>query len=149
VCEIEKAIAKFVDEGMRLTSAPRQYVALLAILSAADPWGLIFCGRSMTKVAILIDGIFIKRLPRVRKDVDSTEPEAVDHAIGQLVRSHPEQLNNTAGASSRWTLLYRCFYYHARPYMKKGHKPVSGQAIDHSKSPQAQFRLARKSADRT
>jgi len=97
----------------------------------------------MTKAAILIDGgFFLKRLPRVRKDVGSTEPEAVDKAIGQLVRSHLEQLNNTAGASSAWALLYRCFYYDARPYMKKGHRPVSGQAIDYAKTPAAQFRLA-------
>jgi uncharacterized LabA/DUF88 family protein len=97
----------------------------------------------MTKAAILIDGgFFLKQLPRVRKDIDSTAPEAVDRAIGQLVRSHLEQLNNTAGALSPWALLYRCFYYDARPYMKKGHKPVSGNAIDYAKSPQAQFRLA-------
>jgi hypothetical protein len=96
----------------------------------------------MTKAAILIDGaFFLKRLPSVRQDLDLHEPEAVAKAIGQLVRSHLEQLNTSAGASSPWALLYRCFYYDARPYTKKGHKPVSGKAIDYARSPEAQFRL--------
>jgi uncharacterized LabA/DUF88 family protein len=97
----------------------------------------------MTKAAILIDGgFFLKRLPSVRKDIDSSEPEGVAKAIGQLVRSHLEQLNGTAAAPNPWALLYRCFYYDARPYTKKGHKPVSGKAIDYAKTPEAQFRLA-------
>jgi uncharacterized LabA/DUF88 family protein len=39
-------------------------------------------------------------------------------------------------------LLYRCFYYDARPYTKKGHRPVSGKAIDYARTPEAQFRAA-------
>ena len=97
----------------------------------------------MTKVAILIDGgFFLKRLPSVRRDINSTEPEAVARAIAQLVRSHLEHVNGTAAAASPWALLYRCFYYDARPYTKKGHQAVSGKAIDYAKTPEAQFRLA-------
>jgi uncharacterized LabA/DUF88 family protein len=95
----------------------------------------------MIKAAILIDRGFSSSGCGVRQDVDASEPEAVARMIGQLVRSHLEQLNATAGASSPWALLYRSFYYDARPYTKKGHKPVSGRAIDYAKSPEAQFRL--------
>ena len=42
----------------------------------------------MSKVAILIDGgLFLKRLPSVRKDLDPHDPDAVARAIGQLVHS--------------------------------------------------------------
>lgn len=95
------------------------------------------------KAAILIDGGYLlKRLPSVRKDIDATNVDAVDAAIGQLVRSHLELLNNQVGAASKWALLYRCFYYDARPYLSKGHRPVSGRAIDYAKSPEAKFRLS-------
>jgi uncharacterized LabA/DUF88 family protein len=97
----------------------------------------------MTKVAILIDGgFFLKRLPSVRKDIDAANAAAVAKAIGQLTYRHLEHLNGTVAASSPWSLLYRCFYYDARPYTRKGHRPVSGKAIDYAKTPEAQFRLA-------
>jgi uncharacterized LabA/DUF88 family protein len=96
----------------------------------------------MIKAAILIDGgFFLKRLRSVRQDIDPTEPDAVAKAIGQLVRSHLEQLNTNVGAASPWALLYRCFYYDARPYTQKGHRPVSGRAIDYAQSSEALFRL--------
>jgi uncharacterized LabA/DUF88 family protein len=95
------------------------------------------------KAAILIDGgYFLKRLPAVRKDIDSRDPKQVDRAIGQLVHSHLQQLNETACATNPYSLLYRCFYYDAAPYTKKGHLPVSRRAIDYAKSDEAQFRLA-------
>ena len=37
-------------------------------------------------------------------------------------------------------LLYRTFYYDARPYDRKAHKPVSGKAVDFAKTKQARFR---------
>lgn len=46
----------------------------------------------MIKAAILIDGgFFLKRLPAVRPDIDSTDPDEVTRAIWQLVRSHLDQ----------------------------------------------------------
>jgi hypothetical protein len=78
----------------------------------------------MSKVALLIDGGFLlKRLPSVRRDVDSTDPEAVARAIGQLVRSHLEHVNGAAAAANAWALLYRCFYYDARPTLRKVTSP--------------------------
>lgn len=95
------------------------------------------------KAAILIDGgYFLRRLPSVRRDIDPRDPGQVDQAIGQLVRSHLDQLNRTACVDNAFALLYRCFFYDARPYTDRGHLPISRRAIDYAKSDQAKFRLA-------
>lgn len=95
------------------------------------------------KVAILIDGGYLlKRLGSVRRDLDMLDAEQVDKAIGQMVESHLRQLNLIAKAGHPFSLLYRCFFYDALPYMEKGHLPVSGKAIDYARSDQAKFRLA-------
>ena len=95
----------------------------------------------MTKAAILIDGgYYLKRLPTVRLDVDSADPDAVARSIWQLVKSHLEKLNEIDQAPNPVQLLYRTFYYDARPYTRKEHRPVSGAAIDYARTDQAQFR---------
>lgn len=95
----------------------------------------------MTKAAILVDGgYFLKRLPEVRSDVDSTDAEAVAHAVHQLIQGHLNQLNNVHGAPNMYRLLYRSFYYDARPYGQKGHTPIDKTAIDYATSRQAVFR---------
>ena len=95
----------------------------------------------MPKAAILIaGGYFLKRLPSVRRDVDASNALGVVQAIGQLVRNHLRQLNETHRTPNPMSLLYRCFYYDAIPYAEKAHLPVSGKAIDYSKSDSALFR---------
>ena len=95
----------------------------------------------MISVAILIDGgYFLKRLRVVRPDVDVTDPEDVARSIRQLVHRHLEQLNEVWRAPDAYQLLFRTFYYDARPYGRKAHKPVSGAAIDFAKTDQARFR---------
>ena len=95
----------------------------------------------MPKAAILIDGgYFLKRLPSVRRDVDASNALSVVRAIGQLVRSHLHQLNETYQTPNPMSLLYRCFYYDAVPYANRGHLPVSRKVIDYSKSDSAVFR---------
>ena len=95
----------------------------------------------MSKAAILIDGGYLlNRLPAVRADIDSTDPEEVGRAINQLVRGHLNQLNDVHQAPSPFRLLFRTFYYDARPYQNKGHTPVSRRAINYARTPQAQFR---------
>ena len=95
----------------------------------------------MTKAAILIDGgYFLKRLPVVRRDVDSTSAEAAAGAVEQLIRGHLNQLNDIQKASNPLSLLYRSFYYDARPYDKKAHTPITNRPIDYARSPQALFR---------
>lgn len=95
----------------------------------------------MSKVAILIDGgYFLKRLPQVRKDVDAKNAKSVVNSIYQLVHSHLEKLNETHCVKNKFQLLYRTFYYDAKPYIYKMQRPVSGQAINYAKSEQAAFR---------
>ena len=70
----------------------------------------------MIKTSILIDGgYFLNRLPVVRRDVDTTDVDAVVKSIGQLIRSHLDQLNKLYAVTNSYQLLYRGFYYDARP----------------------------------
>ena len=94
-----------------------------------------------TKVAILLDGgYFLKRLPSIRRDIDTSDPEQVAASIGQLIDGHLRQINEVYRYSNPERLLYRCFFYDAWPYDKKAHLPISNSAIDYSKSDVAQFR---------
>lgn len=96
----------------------------------------------MTKVAILVDGgFFIHRLPRLTDWSILHDPERADQEIGRLVRGHLAYVNNTARVENPYALLYRCFFYDAYPYDRRGHLPVSKQAIDYAKSDAASFRL--------
>ena len=95
----------------------------------------------VTKTAILIDGgYFLKRLPVVRPDVDTTDAVAVGRSVNQLVRSHLNHLNEVYKVPNALQLLYRTFYYDARPYDSKAHTPVGNRPIDYAKTPQALFR---------
>ncbi len=95
----------------------------------------------MIKVAVLIDGgFFLKRLPRVRPDIDARNAADVTRSIWQLVASHLKQLNEVWQAADPNQLLYRTFYYDALPYANKAHLPVSGTAVDYAKTEQARFR---------
>ena len=95
----------------------------------------------MPRAAILIDGGYLlKRLPRVRPDVNVMEAMGVVQAIERLVHSHLRQLNQIHQAANLWSLLYRCFYYDAVPYANRLHRPVSGAAVDYAKSDIAYFR---------
>ena len=105
-------------------------------------FSFLWCPVAVTaKAAILIDGgYFLKRLPHVRRDVDTSNAEDVARAIRQLVSSHLDQLNQVHTTPNPLKLLYRCFYYDAWPYAHKGHEPISKRAIDYAKSEAAIFR---------
>lgn len=95
----------------------------------------------MVRTAILIDGGYLlKRLPDVRPDVDESDAGAVAVAVKQLVGSHLRQLNRTHHAPDPFGLLYRTFYYDARPYRGKTQTPIGNKPIDYSRTPEAQFR---------
>lgn len=108
----------------------------------------------MTSVAILIDGsFFIERLHRLTDREIRFNPERTNDAIGRLVDGHLRRINDLMRAdTARYVggpptadpraLLYRCFFYDAPPYNRKGHRPVSKQAIDYNKSAEAVFRRA-------
>lgn len=116
---------------------------LLEIQSFADTLGLFrFCAQ-MTKVAILIDGgYFLKRLRTVRPATDRNDARAVCRDISRLVSSHLTQINKVERASHARSLLYRSFYYDARPYLEKGHIPISGKGIDYARTDRAKFDIA-------
>ena len=95
----------------------------------------------MINAAILIDGGYLlKRLPFVRPDVDATDPDAVAQSVNQLVRGHLKRLNDIHQVSNPLQLLYRTFYYDARPYEMKTHTPIGKRPIDDARTRQALFR---------
>lgn len=97
----------------------------------------------MSKVAILIDGgYFLKRLPTVFKSAKPGDPESVAWALRRLIASHLKSRNRIEKLPHERALLYRSFFYDAKPYLGKEHRPVSGKSIDYARSDEAKFRLA-------
>lgn len=97
----------------------------------------------MTKVAILIDGgYFLKRLRSVRPKTDTSDPDAVSRDISRLVSQHLRHINKIERHPHARSLIYRSFYYDARPYLEKGHHPISNRAIDYAKTDRARFHQA-------
>ncbi len=97
----------------------------------------------MNQVAILIDGgYFLKRLPALRPEIDMSDPAAVRDSIKRLVAAHLQRINKIERLPHARALLYRCFYYDARPYLDRGHLPVSRRAIDYARTDVARFQLA-------
>ncbi|WP_211295377.1 NYN domain-containing protein [Meinhardsimonia xiamenensis] len=94
-------------------------------------------------MAILIDGgYFLKRLPTVFKQADPADPESVAFALRRLIASHLKSHNRIEKLPHERALLYRSFFYDAKPYLGKEHRPVSGTAIDYARTAEATFRLA-------
>lgn len=97
----------------------------------------------MTKVAVLIDGgFFLKRLPRVRSDIDAQDAKEVVGAVNELVHTHLVEINKVVCLPNPRALLYRVFYYDARPFDGKLNKPVSDRVLEFAKTPVAKFRQA-------
>lgn len=97
----------------------------------------------MNKVAILIDGgYFLKRLPTVFTRANPRDPDSVAWALRRLITSHLKFLNRIEKLPHERALLYRSFYYDAKPYLGKEHRPISGRAVDYRRSDEARFRLA-------
>ncbi|EPX82918.1 hypothetical protein ruthe_03059 [Rubellimicrobium thermophilum DSM 16684] len=97
----------------------------------------------MSKVAILIDGgYFLKRLPTVFQQAKPGDPESVAWALRRLIASHLKSRNRIEKLPHERALLYRSFFYDAKPYLGKEHRPVSGKSIDYARSDEAKFRLA-------
>jgi len=91
----------------------------------------------MTKTAILVDGaFFLKRYPRVYKKTGPLDPEVVASDLFAMCKKHLDSRNEHVPHSE----LYRIFYYDCYPSQKKVHNPITGKAIDFSKSDVFQFR---------
>ncbi len=86
--------------------------------------------------AVLVDGgFFQKRYRSIHKD-RNPDPIRVASDLWEMCLSHLTQ------AKGQTTNLYRIFYYDCLPYDKKQHNPITGSAIDFSKTDQYTFQLA-------
>lgn len=93
------------------------------------------------KVAVLLDGgFYMKRLGRIRRDLDVSNPQAVAESMRQLVDGHLRQINEVYRYPNPAQLLYRCFFYDAPPYTEIAHLPVSGKALNYAQSERSLFR---------
>lgn len=83
------------------------------------------------KIAVLIDGgFFIKRFNALyNKDRKMSGTEVAEH-LYTMAHKHVGNRN----------ILYRIFYYDCEPLSKKAHNPISGKAVDFSKSDEYKFR---------
>lgn len=82
--------------------------------------------------AILVDGDFFLRCHR--RISGQQEPERVAQELHRICLDHLRQKDGTRE-------LYRIFFYDCPPVMKKVHNPLTGKALDFSKTPVAEFRL--------
>jgi len=85
------------------------------------------------KTAILVDGSFFIKRYRAIKKIHDLDPQKTANDLWQMCISHLTQ------AKGEVYDLYRIFYYDCLPYDKKQHNPVTGKAIDFSKTPQFKF----------
>jgi uncharacterized LabA/DUF88 family protein len=84
--------------------------------------------------AILIDGgFFVKRFRKIEPHNHSDHVRAAELAF----RWSLAHLNQGANQKKQ---LYRIFFYDCPPLTKKAHNPISGRAVDFSKSEEAIFR---------
>lgn len=87
--------------------------------------------------AIFVDaGFFLKRFPKVYPSKSPDDPIAAAKALHEMALDH---LTQRGDAERRE--LYRIFVYDCPPLTKKAHAPISGRAIDFSRTPAAAFRL--------
>ncbi|WFF38413.1 NYN domain-containing protein [Moraxella nasibovis] len=87
--------------------------------------------------AVFIDGaFFVKRLRHYLSDADHYNAKKMaDIAMGMALE-HLKLRNQSKETDD----LYRVFFYDCPPLEKKMHRPVSGKALDLSKSDEAIFR---------
>jgi uncharacterized LabA/DUF88 family protein len=90
---------------------------------------------SPTTTAVMVDAAFF--LKRSQLIFGRLAPQETAKKLHRMALSH---LNDAQGR--RTARLYRIFAYDAPPAAWKGHKPISKDAIDLSKSPTAKWRTA-------
>lgn len=91
--------------------------------------------------AILVDGSYF--IHRHRVIFGSMPPDDVAKSLQTICHSHLKvrRKRTAPDAVARRRRLYRIFYYDCPPLTKKAHNPISGKAIDFSKSDIARWRL--------
>jgi len=85
--------------------------------------------------AILVDGAFFLKRYRSINKIKKLDPKTTANSLWEMCLKH---LNQAKGESYD---LYRIFYYDCLPYDKKQHNPLTGKAIDFSKTDQYKFQL--------
>lgn len=92
------------------------------------------------RTAILIDGgFFLKRFQHLQ---GRKTPAQVAKALHRMCLRHLfEKVRDESSPPRKSSELYRIFYYDCPPLLNKAHNPISGQAIDFSKTPLAGWRL--------
>lgn len=88
------------------------------------------------RTAILIDGGFFLKRYRTINRIKTLDPVRTANDLWEMCLRHLTQ------AKGEVFDLYRIFYYDCLPYEKKQHNPVTGKAIDFSKTDQFKFQLA-------
>lgn len=86
--------------------------------------------------AILVDGgFFLHRFRHVYRGLDHTDPKLVAATLFQMATQH------LRGRDGERRQLHRILFYDCPPVTKKMHFPVSGRAVDMSRTATARFRL--------
>jgi uncharacterized LabA/DUF88 family protein len=87
--------------------------------------------------AVLVDGgFFLRRFRHVYRGLDYADPKLVASTLFQMCTQHLRSRDGERRA------LHRILFYDCPPLTKKMHLPISGGAIDLSKTETARFRLA-------
>ena len=83
----------------------------------------------------MVDGsFFIKRYRSINK-IKRLDPQRTAKDLWEMCLKHLKQ------AKGEVYDLYRIFYYDCLPYDKKQHNPVTGKAVDFSKTDQYKFQI--------
>lgn len=87
------------------------------------------------RTAILVDGgFFLKRYRSINK-IQNPDPVRTANDLWEMCLKHLTQAKNEEYD------LYRIFYYDCSPYGKKQHNPITGKAIDFSKTDRYKFQI--------
>ncbi len=89
------------------------------------------------KAAILVDGaFFLKRYRSIKKiNPKSIDPKRTANDLYTMCLKHLRQKDESYD-------LHKIFYYDCSPYGEKQHNPLTGKAIDYTKTYPYKFRLA-------
>lgn len=90
----------------------------------------------MKKTAILVDGSFYLKRYRSIFKIKNPDPAKTANDLWEMCLKHLTQ------AKGEIFDLYKIFYYDCLPYHKKQHNPLTGKAIDFSKTEQYKFQQA-------
>jgi uncharacterized LabA/DUF88 family protein len=88
------------------------------------------------RTAILVDGAFFLKRYRSLNKVKQPDPKKTANDLWEMCLRHLTQAKD-----ERYD-LYRVFYYDCLPYDKKQHNPLTGRAVDFSKTDRYKFQIA-------